>query len=286
MNRLNWTKFKQHLSDKNTLALKLLFIFMVIYLVSTGGDHKRIKLFLVCAGLFLVALFVKKIAQPLLWYIFLTILISDLICDYFVRANHHFLLIYITILIIIYLHNSKLDDLITNIKLLLAIVLIFSGIQKLMSPQFVSGDFYYYMINIGSFFKPILHLNQEMNDIIISNKDQIAELGTSNPNALGTVKLQNVIPNLDVISRVYAWFSIVMELITGLLILWKPKHLFTHILLILLILGIFLTRLENGFMALLAISGIWLSESTKVRFAYVTMTILFFALMITKIGFY
>jgi len=286
MNRLNWSQIKQQLSDRNALGLKLLFIFMVIYIISTGSDHKKIKLFLIVAGLFLVVFLVKKITQPLLWYIFLTILISDLICDYFVRANHHFLLIYITLLIIIFLHNSKLEDLITNIKLLLVIVLLFSGIQKLLSPQFISGDFYYYMINTGSFFKPILNFNQDINDIIISNKAQIAELGILNPNALNTVKLQNVIPNLDIISRVYAWFSIAMELITGLLILWKPKHLFTHILFILLILGIFFTRLENGFMALLAISGIWLTNNYMIRAIYTILTIVFLSLIVTHIGFY
>jgi hypothetical protein len=286
MNQLNWTSIKQVLSDKSTLGLNLLFVFMVFYTVITGGDHRKIKLFLIAAGLLLVVLVIKKITQPLLWYIFLTILISDLICDYFVRANHHFLLIYVTVLIILFLHNSRLDDFVANIKLLLVIVLLFSGSQKLFSPQFISGDFYYYMVNTGSFFKPILYFNQEMNDIVLANKAQIAELSKSNPNALNTVTLQNIVPNLDDISRVYAWFSICMEIVTGLLLLWKPKHLLTHVLFILLIMGIFFTRLESGFMALLAISGIWLTDNYKIRAIYTVLTIVMLSLIITRIGFY
>lgn len=286
MSKLNWNHIKEVLSDKPTVGLNLLFIFLVAYITLTGGDHRKIKLFLVFAGLFLVALFIRKITQPLLWYIFLTILVSDLICDYFVRANHHFLLIYLTVLIIIFLQNSKLDDIISNIKLLLFIVLLFSSIQKLLSPQFISGDFYYYMINTGSFFKPLLYFNQEMNDIVLANKAQIAELGKLNPNDSNVVKLQNVFPNQDTMCRVYAWFSIFMELITGILILWKPKHIFTHVLFILLILGIFLTRLESGFMALLAISGIWLTDHFKIRAIYVILTVVMLSIMITRIGFY
>lgn len=286
MKKLNWNHINEVLSDTSAVGLNLLFIFLVVYSILTGGDHRKIKLFLVLAGLFLVVLFIKKITQPLLWYIFLTILISDLICDYFVRANHHFLLIYLTILVIIFLYNSRLDDFIANIKLLLVIVLLFSGIQKLLSPQFVSGEFYYYMINTGQFFKPILYVNQEISDIVLANKAHIAELGKLNPNASDIVTFQNVAPNLDVICQVYAWFSIVMEIFVSLLILWKPKHSFTHVLFIFLILGIFFTRLESGFMAVLAICGIWLTDNYKVKAIYTVLTIVMLSLIITGIGFY
>ena len=286
MKHLNWISAKKVLSNKNDLGLHLLFIFMIIYIVSTGGDHLRTKLFLIFAGLSLVVLFVKKITQPLLWYVFLTIILSDLLWDYFGRANHHFLMIYITILVIIFLQNSNEKDLFVNIKLLMAIVLLFSGIQKLLSPQFISGDYFYYMINSGKFFKPFLHFNQDVYDTIIFNNAQISELSKLNPHQSNTVKLQNIIPHLDVISQVYAWFSIAMEVITGIMILWKPKLVFTHILFILLILGIFFTRLENGFMALLAICGIWLTSNYIFRAVYMLLTIVFLSLMITKIGFY
>lgn len=286
MTQLNWNSIKKTLSDGSGLGLYLLFIFTTVYIILTGGDHRKIKLAFICVGLFLVVLFVKKITQPLLWYIFLAILICDLICDYFVRANHHFLLIYVTLLVIIYLHNSRLEDLMTNIKLLLVIVLVCSGIQKLVSPQFLSGDFYYYMINTGSFFKPILYFNQDMNDIVASNKAQISELGKLNPNASNSVILKDVFPNQASISRVYAWFSICMELMTGLFFLWKPKHLCTHILFILLIMGIFFTRLETGFMGLLAITGIWLTDNYKIRAIYTVLTLVMLSLIITRIGFY
>ncbi|MGJ8590909.1 MAG: hypothetical protein ACSHXF_00075 [Aquaticitalea sp.] len=142
------------------------------------------------------------------------------------------------------------------------------------------------MINVGQFFKPIWYYSTDLQDIISSNKDKIATLQVSNPSEMKSVTLQNVVPQLDILSRYYAWFSIAMELITGIIILWKPKHVFTHILFILLILGIFLTRLECGFMALLAICGIWLTDNLKIRGIYTVLIIIFISLIITKIGFH
>ncbi len=286
MNLFSWNSIKDIFSQKTDVGLKLLVIFTMVYLVVSGGDHRRIKIFLICAGIFLIVMFVKRITQPLLWYVFLTILISDLICDYFVRANHHFLLIYITAVVIVLLHNSRLDVFVTNIKLLVVIVLFFSGIQKALSPQFVSGDFYYYMINTGGFFKPVLYFNYDIVDIIISNKAMIKELGETDPNQLKSVVLNPVIPNLEIISFALAWMTIIMEIIAATLILWKPKHLLTHIVFILLIMSIFFTRYETGFLALLAISGFWLTENVRVRLIYTTLAIVSLAFIVTGIGFY
>jgi hypothetical protein len=188
--------------------------------------------------------------------------------------------------VIIFLHNDYIEFFTTNIKLLVVIVLLFSGIQKLLSPQFVSGDFTYYMINTGYFFKPILYLDHDIYDIVLNNKQQLLELKQTDPNEMGSIKLKNVFPNMAGISRIFAWFTIAVEIIAGLLILWKPRHIGTHFIFIMLILGIFLTRLETGFLALLAISGIWLTNNIWIRATYALLAIVFLSLMITQFGFY
>ena len=286
MKWMGWNHIKDALADKDTLGLKLFFMFSTVYVVTTGGDHRKIKLFLFCLLVSVLIFFVKNFKQPLLWYLFLAVLINDLICDYFVRANHHFLMIYLTISVIIYLHNSHLEDFTRNIKLLTAIVLLFSGIQKWIAPQFVSGDFYYFMMNIGSFFKPLWYYNSEINEMVMNNKTQIAELIKTDPNEYKSITLQNIAPNLDVKSRVFSWMAIGMEIISALLILWKPKHIVTHIIFILLVSGIFMTRLESGFLTLLAICGLWLSNNIIVRGIYVVLAIIFMATVLTKVGFY
>ena len=286
MKLLNWDRIKEVLSDKTALGLYCMLIFTVTYLVLTGGDHRRIKVFLLGSGLFLTLFFVKKITQPLLWYIFLIILISDLISDYFVRANHHFLMIYITVVIIVFLHNSRLEIFTSNIKYLVVIVLFFAGIQKLISSNFISGDYYFHMINIGGFFKPILYYNPDMIDTIISNKELISELNQTDPNQFETITLKPLVPHLDSFSFVLAWMTIIMEMVAAILILWKPKHLVTHLVFIFLIMGIFFTRYENGFLTLLAISGLWLTENIRIKAAYALLAIISLSFIITGIGFY
>lgn len=283
---LNRDHIKQILEDHTSLGFKLLFLFVSVYLISSTPDHPWLKMLVLSLALFLIVLFVKTIQQSLLWYIFLALLFYDLISNFFGRANHHFLLIYMTILILQFLKNERLGQLITNLRYLVVIVLLFSSIQKLLSPQFFTGDFYYYMFNTGKFFKPFLYFNQEMGDIIASNHSKILALGKTDPNQAKSILLQDIFPNIHNISLVFAWFTIAIELSIAILLLWKPKHILTHLLYIILILGIFFTRLESGFLALLAISGFWIAESRKVQVIYMSLAILFMAFMITKIGFY
>ncbi len=277
---------KQILEDHTSLGFKLLFLFVIVHLFSSTAGHPWLKMLVLSFALFLIVLFVKKVQQSLLWYIFLALLLFDLICNFFGSANHHFLLIYVTILILQFLKNGRLEQHKTNIGFLLVIVLLFSSIQKLISPQFVTGDFYYYMLNTGKFFKPFLYFSQEMRDIIASNNSKILALENTDPNALKSIHLTDILPNIHIISLVLSWFTIAIELLIALLLFLKPKHILTHLLYIMLILSIFFTRLETGFLALLAIGGFWIAERRKVQVIYMSLAILFMAFMIAKIGFY
>ncbi len=286
MSLFNLKHIKETLSDRQNLGLVAFLMLMIQYTVLTGGDHRKIKLFLLFIGLAIILLFVKKITQPILWYVFMLLLVNDLIFDYLVRANHHFFLMYLTAVVIIYLHNNRFEDFVTNIKLLLAIVLFFSGLQKILSPQFTSGDYYYYMISMGFFFKPLLYLTQDISDIMASNRAQIVQLHLLDPNTSEFITLKNVVPHQPIFCRIYAWLSIITEMIGAILILWKPRHVITHSFFVLIIIGIFFTRLESGFLATLAISGIWLTDNYKFRAIYAVLTVIFFGLIITKLGFY
>lgn len=277
---------KKIVEDHTSLGFKLFFLFVSVYLVSSTADHPYQKMLVLCFALLIIVLFVKSLQQTLLWYIFLAILVFDLISNFFGRANHHFLLIYMSILIIQFLNNGRLQQLITNIKYLVVIVLFFSSIQKLLSPQFVTGDFYYYMLNTGKFFRPLLYFNQDMGDIINNNHSKILELGKTDPNAAKSILLQDIFPNIHNISKALAWFTITLELFIAILLLWKPKLGLTHLMFIILILGIFITRLENGFLTLLAISGFWIAGKNSFRAVYLGLSILFMAFMIAKIGYY
>lgn len=276
--------FKILLENKNNLGILLVFILSMIYLIGTGKNHPWLLVSLILIGTLLVLILTHKLPQIVLWYGLLAIFTIDLALNYFLKANHHFLLVYIILLIIFYLKNGSREAFVDNIKWIIIIVLLFSSIQKLITPQFITGDFYYYMFNTGKFFKPVLYFYPELKEITKSNNFQITQLEHTNPNTLKAVKLQNIVPYLEVISRVFAWLTIALELAIALCFIGKPKHHITHLLFILLILGIFITRLENGFLTLLSICGIWLSEHQAIRRVYVILAIGFMLLLIGNIG--
>jgi hypothetical protein len=161
-----------------------------------------------------------------------------------------------------------------------------SALQKVASSQFINGDFYYYVLSRGSLFREFLNFFPEIIEITSSNSENIMDLNTKNPNYKEYIILKDAIPNLGMICRVFAWISILVEFLVAIAILWKPKNAWTHLLLIIMIIGILCTRFESGFMALLAISGLFLCKNLKLRLLYVVIIMGCVTLMVTKLGFH
>ncbi len=286
MKFLSEIEFNKWPADRTSTGAILLLIFSLIYLISSNINPLQIQLALMLLSIVLVLVFMNKMNQLVLWSVLLGIFITELTLKYFLKANHHFLLVYMIMLLIIYNKNRNWENFNVNIKWIVVIVLMFSAIQKMVSPAFISGDFFYLMMNTGKFFKLILNFTPDIQEIIASNASQIRELEQTNPNTLKSITLQPVLPNLDIISHLFAWLTIALELVIAMVFIWNPKHRISHFLFIILILGIFFTRLESGFLTLLTICGIWLTESRKFRTLYIILSIGFMGLIITKIGFH
>ncbi|MGB0981758.1 MAG: hypothetical protein ACPGUH_06625 [Winogradskyella sp.] len=276
------------ISANNSLGLKLLFIIASVYCLSTALYFSNLKVTFI--GVLLCSIVVSKhvIKSKVIWALFLIIFSIDVIHNFYDEANHHFLLTYITLIVVLHLNgvfNYKI--LIKNIKYLTVIVLAFATLQKLFSEQFISGEFYYYMFNSGRFFKPIVTQNMEQLALIKSNNAAIRELALINPNnSNASAQFQNIFPHLGVICVVFAWLTIAVECIATLLLLLKPTHKLTHIVLLILILGIFSTRLETGFLAILCIAGFLITTNKTFKTIYLFLLLLFLSLIITKLGFY
>ncbi len=105
-------------------------------------------------------------------------------------------------------------------------------------------------------------------------------------NIAQSVVLQDIFPNLGIISHIFAWITIALELMVAIAILWKPRRTWTHLFFLAMILGILCTRLETGFMALLAICGVFLCSNLKLRLLYVMIVMGCIILIVTKLGFH
>ena len=281
-----WPDIKEKLNNPHALATQLLLLLLGVYTIFMAEGNRRWKIPILFIGLLYWFLFRNKTKYPILWMVLFTLLIVDLYKDYFWVANHHFMLMFMVLSVLFHYYHKRSDVLLKNIQILFVVVVLTSVAQKLMSSQFMSGDFYYYMINRGTLFRNFLKYFPESLEIAKNNAKNLEALHATDPNNKQSVVLNNIFPNLGFISLAFAWITVAMEFLVAAAILLKPKSIWTHLLLISMIFGILSTRFETGFMALLAISGLFLCSNLYLRLLYVMIAIGCILLIVTKVGFH
>ncbi|MFT4611266.1 MAG: hypothetical protein ACJA1H_002018 [Glaciecola sp.] len=282
-NRFN---IKDELNDQIELAIQLLLLMLGAYIFILAENQRLWKIPILFVGLVIWFLTRKKTKHPILWIVFFMLLVLDLYVSYFWVANHHFLLIFMVLTVLFYSYHKRSDVLLKNIQMLLFVVLIASAMQKLTSSQFMNGNFYYYMINRGSMFSVFINVLPESFDVVKSNSESITTLYDSNPNNGKKIILKDVFSNLGLISITFAWITVAVEFIVAIAILWKPRSTWTHLIFIMMIFTILCARLETGFIALLALCGLFLCSNAKLKLLYIVIVMGCISLVVTKIGYH
>ncbi len=281
-----WTDIKYKLGDPIGLAIQLLLLLLGIYSLLMAEENRRWKVPVLFIGILSWILLRNKKNHPIIWLVLFTLLMIDLYHDYFWVANHHFMLLFMVLSVLLYSYHKRSEILLKNIQILFVVVVLTSAIQKLMSNQFMSGDFYYYMINRGTLFGNFIRFLPESLEIAKSNSKSILDLQNLDPNLGESITLRNIFPNIGVISHIFAWVTVIFELIVAFAILWKSRSSWTHFLILIMIVGILCTRFETGFMALLALSGLFLCQNLYLRLIYVLIISGCIILIFTKLGFH
>ncbi|WP_179352244.1 hypothetical protein [Winogradskyella vidalii] len=281
-----WLDIKAQLKSNIEISIQLLLLLLGIYVMIMSDNERIWKVPLLFVGAFIWFFYRGKTKHPIALIVFSTLLIIDLCYLYFRVANHHFMLLFMVLPVIGYSYHQRIEILSKNMQFLLVIVIMTSVIQKLLSSQFMSGDFYYYMMNRGGMFSRFINFFPENLDVIKENKINIIALNDTNPNDLKTIVLKDIFKNLGFMSLVFAWVTVIVESIVAISILWKPRSTWVHILFTFMIIGILCTRLETGFMALLAICGLILCNNSFLRLVYVLIVLGCITLIVTKIGFH
>ena len=281
-----WSDIKAKLNDHIVLASQLLLVMLGVYIFIMAEKYSLWKVPILFVGLLSWFFFRDKTKHPIIWIVFFIMLFLDLFLLYFRVANHHFMLTFMMLSVLLYSYHKRSDILLKNIQILLVVVVMASALQKLMSSQFMSGNFYYYMFNRGYLFTAFLKLFPESLEIAKSNVQNIIAFQATDPNLVKTLVLKDSFPNLGLISLVFAWVTVIVEFIVAVAVLFKPRSTWTHLLFATMIIGIICTRLEMGFMALLAICGVFLCNNLRLRLLYVMIAIGCITLIVTKIGYH
>ncbi|MGB3607406.1 MAG: hypothetical protein WBA19_09640 [Psychroserpens sp.] len=259
---------------------------LTAYVFITAKAFYLLKSPVIFLSLITWLLFRNKIKHPIVWFTFFVLLSFDLFRSYLWVANHHFMLMLIVLSIISYKYHKREAILVKNIQVLLVVVVLTSTLQKLFSHQFMSGEFYYDMMNRGALFRNFVNFFPDSVEIIDHNVENLSSLKSSDPNDLDHIIIKDIFPNLAPICQIFAYITVTLEFTVAMAILTKPKHILTHLFLITLILGILCTRLETGFMNLLAICGLFLCHNLKMRLLYIIIALGCLTLVITKYGYH
>ncbi|WP_179335156.1 hypothetical protein [Winogradskyella costae] len=281
-----WSDIQNTLKDNIALGTKFLLFFLATYIFIMAEQYGIWKSPILILAIFSWFFLQGKTRYIVIWIALFSLLVFDLYPFYFRVGNHHFVLTFMVLSVILYFYHKRRHILLKNIQMLLVIVVATSAIQKLISSQFMSGEFYYYMMNRGFIFNVLHPLFSESLEVAKSNSDQIIELQATDPNLKESIVLTNIFPSLGLFSRIFSWITVAVEFIVAIAILWKPKSKWVHLLFIVLILSILCTRLETGFMALLAICGMFLCRNLSLRLLYAMIIIICMSLIIAKVGFH
>lgn len=281
-----WEDIKKTLSDPFGHATQLLLLLLGVYTLILAQENRRWKIPVLAIGIFCWFFYKMKEKRQFVWITLFVLLVIDLVHDYFWVANHHFMLLFLVFSVILYNFHQRGAILFTNVKMILGLVILASVVQKVTSSQFMSGQFYYVMINQGSLFRQFINFFPDYLSIVRTNAKAISAFQASDPNVVQNIVLIDLFPKLPIFSKFFAWFTVVFEFIVAMAILLKPKAIGTHLVLIGLISGILLTRLETGFMGMLAICGVFLCPHLKLRLLYVLLFMACLILIVTKIGYH
>jgi len=190
-------------------------------------------------------------------------------------------MIFATALYFTFSLNQK--DFLLSVKYLGAAVMLTAGFQKMMSPEFISGAYCYQMIHTGVFFNPIFRAFQFHTDEIRANEQDLYHFIRSSHRFTGKLIFRELFRYVREFSIVFSWTIILYEILLGCLLLYKPSWKGTHILFVLLILGVFLTRpAEVGFLTLLSIIGLFLTKTNFCKMSYLILIAFLSSLILTN----
>jgi len=228
--------------SKIEITAKCLLLFLLLYSTKLNALYLIAILFIVIITAIVRTDYFK---DSKFWILTICLFIPNFIFQYYLVANHYFVMFYMLLVFLLasYFYSDTDNIIRINAKWILAFMMIFAVIHKLLSHQFISGESIGFLMYFGQLFKLFFELFHQNNEILADNSQAI--------NA-GISTLSPTLPNLELFSKYFAYVTILVELIFAILLFVKNtafKNWFFLGFLSLLI----LTREENGFIALLCI---------------------------------
>ena len=224
--------------------------------------------------------------KPIVWMVLLAYFLFFLVRGYYVVANHHFVFVYVITAIILYtiFPKDNTSRLRFHVRWLLALILVLSALHKLLSPTYMDGSFFLFQFDMGIFLKPFKLLSADWQQSVKYNLAAYHKIRQAIPGDEISLQLKSPVKNAWLLAKCSSWLAVLAEFLAGSLIFLKPTSRLSHFVLLLTIAGIFLFRLETGFLSLLAAMGLLICPTGYQRFIYLGLILLFISMMAVQLG--
>lgn len=236
----------------------------------------------------IVSYFTKlRVRFPIIFWSLILFLVSlDIIQYYFLAANHSFVLFFITLLVLLshIFRKNRLEVIRINSIIMLAIIMFFGAFQKIISPEFMSGDFVSFIFLKGELFKP-LQIAQIIPDVFNENLALINADRQKLPDSDLIIQLKTPFLGYETFVFYYTQWIVLMEFLIVPILFIKNQKI-KNISIILFLFGLLSTRFETGFLSLLVIISLGQlpPNLVKIKWAYVGLFAICLALILARIG--
>ncbi|MEO1465152.1 MAG: hypothetical protein AAFR89_02830 [Cyanobacteria bacterium J06633_1] len=265
--------------------VKLLFLYALVWIALTA----EFPLALTTLTAAFVFFYVRSKSRDFFSWLFLTAIIAFQLFfkEYFIAANHHFLLVLMLTSTLLFPEITKKGELDKGIcRFLLSAVILISVLQKLLVPEFLSGESFFLRLNIAAFLDSlaIFPFWAEPVQIGSQNWEAIKQLSLIHPENGGAIFLTPIFQSARWLSIVLPYGILISEFFVGIMIALYPQRLVTHVSIIGMLVGVFIFRPEAGFLTLLCVLAMTLTESYRIRRIYLFLSSLFLGLILTGLG--
>jgi hypothetical protein len=229
------------------------FIALLIAIPKFSSLDWRLKGFLAVLSVLLLVFNQKNLFTVSLLTLTLVFIGFEIYINYYVTANHVFLLFYMALLLFmvqINTHNAS-QIIFFNAKALLSLVLFFGGLQKVLSESFWNGDLMHYMFMRGELAQPLFQMDF-FQDYFSENRATISTFKKSFSNPDDTLFLKPLIDSQSFIFYMFSLFVIFIEFLLAVFV-WIKNERVKFFSFALFLVGLLLTRLETGFASLLCL---------------------------------
>lgn len=280
MNDSSETDRRAGSAESLRLALVVAAIVIIAYVFTTPRADETLRA--VIAALLFASLIggVSHRAWFSIWPLVTAGLAAGILARPLDVPNHHWMMTYLSAAISLSTlfardHQERLENLRSNARWLLVVLMAFATAQKLLSPQFMDATYIGFELTRGGFASPLLKLVPHSREIIEANAQLVEQLHTTPPAELPQVTLRSPFPALPWLAYGFTASIVLMEFWLCATMWLIPRRLITHLSLIAFAFTLAFLRQEFTFISVVCTLGLLAcgSELRGLRMTYASLAI-------------